>query len=122
MLKAGQPSQPDFLNAVFEVETDLTPESFLDLLETIERDLGRSRKGDWSLRPIDLDILLFEGRVVVTNRLKVPHPGMENRWFVLKPLADLVPDVVHPVLEKTIWELFEALPPSLRCGGHRVLD
>jgi len=121
-LRPGQPNQPDFLNAVFEIETTLDPEPLLDLLEEIERGLGRTHKENWSPRPIDLDILLFEDCVIKTNRLKIPHLEMKNRWFVLKPLADLVPDVVHPVLEKTIWELFQALPPSLRCGGDRVLD
>lgn len=115
LLKPGQPSQPDFLNAVFEVETVLDPERLLDLLETIERDLGRTRKGDWSPRPIDLDILLYENRVVDSPRLKIPHPEMTRRLFVLKPLADLAKDVVHPVLKKTIKEIlwnFSSTPPT----------
>jgi 2-amino-4-hydroxy-6-hydroxymethyldihydropteridine diphosphokinase len=115
MLQPRQPPQPDFLNGVFEIETELEPESLLDLLETIERALGRTRKDDWSPRPIDLDILLYENRVVSTARLKIPHPEMQKRWFVLKPLADLAPDVVHPVSGKTIKELLcnsSSTPPT----------
>jgi len=115
VVKPGQPVQPDFLNAVFEVETGLDPERLLDLLETIERELGRSQKGDWSPRTIDLDILLYENLVLDSPRLKVPHPEMVRRPFVLKPLADLAPDVVHPVLRKTIKEIlwnFSSIPPT----------
>ncbi|HEX5037541.1 MAG TPA: 2-amino-4-hydroxy-6-hydroxymethyldihydropteridine diphosphokinase, partial [bacterium] len=115
VLKPGQPPQPNFLNGVFEVETDLEPERLLDLLEAIERDLGRARKGDWSPRPVDLDILFYDDRVVSTDRLKIPHPGLAGRLFVLKPLADLAPDMVHPVLKKTIKELlwnFSSTPPT----------
>jgi 2-amino-4-hydroxy-6-hydroxymethyldihydropteridine diphosphokinase len=115
LLKPGQPPQPDFLNAVFEVETVLDPERLLDLLETIERGLGRSNKGDWSPRTIDLDILLYEDRVVDSPRLKIPHPEMAHRSFVLKPLADLARDVMHPVLKKTIKEIlwnFLSTPPT----------
>jgi 2-amino-4-hydroxy-6-hydroxymethyldihydropteridine diphosphokinase len=116
-LKPGEPPQPDFLNAVFEVETGLDPERLLDLLEAIERDLGRTRKGDWVPRPIDLDILLYEDLVIASPRLKIPHPEMAKRWFVLKPLADLAPDVVHPVTGKSIRDMFLALSPIM---GERV--
>lgn len=115
LLKPGQPSQPDFLNGVFEVETVLDPERLLDLLETIERELGRTGKGDWSPRTIDLDILLYENLVLDSPRLKIPHPEMTRRGFVLKPLADLAKDVVHPVLKKTIKEIlwnFSSTPPT----------
>lgn len=122
MLKPGQLTQPDFLNAVFEIETHLEPEPLLDLLETIEKEFGRSQKSDWMPRPIDLDILFFENRVVDLPRLRIPHPEMNHREFVLKPLADLAGDVMHPVWGKTIQELLKDLPPSLRCGGDRVLD
>jgi 2-amino-4-hydroxy-6-hydroxymethyldihydropteridine diphosphokinase len=108
-------ANPPFLNGVFEVETDLQPERLLDLLETIERDLGRTGKGDWSPRPIDLDILLYDDLVIRSPRLTIPHPEMARRWFVLKPLADLAPDVVHPVLNRTIKEIlwnFSSTPPT----------
>ncbi len=106
--KPGQ-SAPNYLNAVFEAETLLDPEDLLDALEKVERDLGRRSKGDWAPRSIDLDILLYADRIVETDRLKIPHPEMAGRWFVLKPLADLAPDVVHPGLKKTIRELLNSL-------------
>jgi 2-amino-4-hydroxy-6-hydroxymethyldihydropteridine diphosphokinase len=115
VLQPGQSEQPNFLNGVFEVETGLDPERLLDLLETIERQLGRTSKKDWAPRPVDLDILLYEGRILATDRLRIPHPLMSERWFVLKPLADLAPDMVHPVESKTIKELlwnFSSIPPT----------
>ena len=102
--RPGQEAPP-FINGVFEIKTDLDPEALLELLEGVERALGRQSKGDWAPRLIDLDILLYDNRVCSSARLQVPHPEMSNRWFVMKPLADLAPDVVHPVLGKTIKEL-----------------
>lgn len=107
--KPGQ-TAPDFINAVFEVETDLDPPALLDLLESVEKRMGRRSKSDWAPRAIDLDILLYADRITDSDRLKIPHPKIQNRWFVLKPLADLVPDMVHPVLKKTMNELLEFLP------------
>lgn len=101
--------QPKFINGVFEAETDLSPEALLDLLEQVERNMGRFRKGDWTPRTIDLDILFYGDRVVDSPRLKIPHPEIADRWFVLKPLSDLAPDLLHPVLKKTVKELLENL-------------
>jgi 2-amino-4-hydroxy-6-hydroxymethyldihydropteridine diphosphokinase len=109
LCKPRQAPQPDFLNAVFELETDLSPESLLDVLETVERRFGRTRKSDWSPRALDLDILLYDDRVIETEKLKIPHPEMKSRDFVLKPLADLAPDVMHPVLKKNIRTLLQEL-------------
>ncbi len=109
LCKPGQPPQPDFLNAVFELETSLSPEALLESLEKIERNFGRTQKGDWSARVIDLDILLYDDQLVDTGKLKVPHPHIENREFVLKPLADLAPDMMHPVLKKTIRDLLREI-------------
>jgi 2-amino-4-hydroxy-6-hydroxymethyldihydropteridine diphosphokinase len=89
LLKAGEKEQPDFLNGVFEAETDLDPEKLLDLLEKVEKKMGRSGKGDWRPRIIDLDILLYGDREMKTARLTIPHPEMKKRDFVMKPLADL---------------------------------
>ncbi len=102
--RTGQ-TMPPFVNGVFEIETDRFPEALLDLLEEVERTMGRFHKGTWRPRAIDLDILLFGDQVIQTDHLKIPHPEMEKRWFVLKPLADLAPDMVHPVLGRTILEL-----------------
>ncbi len=109
--------QPPYINGVFEAETILDPEALLSVLERIERMMGRTGKGDWEPRSMDLDVLFYADRCVETERLRVPHPGIPERWFVLKPLADLVPDMVHPITKKTVRELLDALSPP---KGERV--
>lgn len=96
---------PKFLNAVFELETNLMPDQLLEALEGIEKKMGRKQKGNWKPRPIDLDILFYGDQVVESPRLRIPHPEIANRWFVLKPLSDLAPDWMHPISKKTIKEL-----------------
>ena len=93
-----------FVNSVIEVETDLGPELLLKKLKAIEEAMGRKRvKGKrWGSRVIDLDILLFDQDVVDKRTLKIPHPEMHKRRFVLLPLAELAPQVVHPQLGQTV--------------------
>ncbi|MBI2083565.1 MAG: 2-amino-4-hydroxy-6-hydroxymethyldihydropteridine diphosphokinase [Deltaproteobacteria bacterium] len=102
-------TMPDFLNGVFEIETNLSPEDLLDKLEAVERELGRKEKGNWQPRTIDLDLLLYGNEVIQTKRLKVPHPDIEKRWFVVKPLVDLNPKLMHPTLKKRMEELYANL-------------
>ncbi len=116
LCKPGQ-VMPSFLNGVFEVETSFSPESLLETLEQIEQELGRTKKSDWSPRTIDLDILLYSDSILQSMVLSIPHPEMAKRWFVLKPLADLVPDMVHPVLGTTIKELLTMCPSPPRGRG-----
>jgi 2-amino-4-hydroxy-6-hydroxymethyldihydropteridine diphosphokinase len=102
----GGPPQGPYLNTVVEMETPLTPQRLLATLQAIERDLGRAPStARWGPRPIDLDILLYEDRVVREPRLSIPHPLLHERDFVLEPLAELAPDLTHPVLKQTIREL-----------------
>jgi 2-amino-4-hydroxy-6-hydroxymethyldihydropteridine diphosphokinase len=93
-----------FVNSVIEVETELGPEVLLKKLKAIEEAMGRKRvKGKrWGSRIIDLDILLFDQDVVDKRTLKIPHPEMHKRRFVLLPLAELAPQVVHPELGQTV--------------------
>ena len=98
-------TQPDFLNAVFELETDVPPLDLLEVLEKIERQMGRTEKGNWKPRVMDLDILFYGDLVMDSERLKIPHPEISKREFVLKPLCDLASDLIHPVLEKSIRDL-----------------
>ena len=87
------PPQPNFLNAVVEVKTDLEPRALLAVLKGIERRLGRSASERWGPRKIDLDLLLFGDEVIAEDDLKVPHPEMWSRAFVIVPLAEIAPDL-----------------------------
>ncbi len=96
----GPADQPDYVNAVAEMQTTLDPVDLLDFLQTIERNHGRDRNGNvrWGPRPLDLDILLYGRREVATPRLTIPHPGIAERAFVLLPLAELSPVLQIPGL------------------------
>ena len=102
----GGPPQGPYLNTVVELDTRLTPHELLAALQGIERRLGRAPSAvRWAPRPIDLDLLLYQDQVIHDERLVIPHPRMHERRFVLEPLAQLAPDVLHPVLKQTIAEL-----------------
>ena len=101
----GVTDQPTFLNGVCEVRTSLEPLALLHTLLEIEQEMGRVRLRHWGERNIDLDLLLYEDVVMDTSQLKLPHPDMQNRDFVLLPLAEIAPELVHPTLQKTISEL-----------------
>jgi len=94
----GEADQPDFLNSVAEVQTTLTPVKFYQKLSTIEKSLGRTRKTKWQPRKIDLDLLLFDNRVLNSASLTVPHPQMHLRSFVLDGLCQINPGLVHPLI------------------------
>ena len=102
------PHQPRFLNIVCEVTTYLSPEGLLTLAKGIESKMGRTGKSG-EPRPIDIDILLYDDLVKDTPELVIPHPRMTWRAFVLVPLAEIAPDLVHPVAGKTIRELKQAI-------------
>jgi len=105
----GYKNQPMFLNCVVETQTDLSAEELLHAVQKIEKEMGRTKKIRWSPRVIDLDIIFFDSDIINKPDLQIPHPDMQNRDFVLKPLTDIAPDFVHPVLHKTIKELLEQL-------------
>ena len=106
----GSVPQAWFLNLVAEADTALFPMQLLSHIRRIERDLGRVRVTPKGPRTIDIDILFYGKSVIRTERLEVPHPRMGERRFVLAPLADLVPDLRHPVIGRRVREMLAALP------------
>jgi 2-amino-4-hydroxy-6-hydroxymethyldihydropteridine diphosphokinase len=106
------PPQPRYLNAVAKVDCELSPQRLLVILKQIETDLGRVAGSRWTARPIDLDILLWDGQVIADPNLQVPHLELHKRRFALEPLCELAPDAVHPLLGSTMRELLGGLPPQ----------
>jgi 2-amino-4-hydroxy-6-hydroxymethyldihydropteridine diphosphokinase len=105
-----------FVNSVIEVETDIMPDAMLKRLQAIEEDMGRKRVTGkrWGSRIIDLDILLWNQEVIKKKTLKVPHPEMHKRRFVLLPLAELAPQVIHPQLGSSVSALLATVEDTKR--------
>jgi 2-amino-4-hydroxy-6-hydroxymethyldihydropteridine diphosphokinase len=105
----GPPGQGNYLNCVVELETDLGPQELHAVLHEVEQNMGRVRKEPNEARIIDLDLLLYGNLVFQSDKLTVPHPRMHERLFVLEPLAEIAPEVVHPVLRRSVGDLFNEL-------------
>lgn len=109
----GNTDQPSFLNQALEISTTLNARQLMRKVLKIEEAMGRVRKEKFGPRIIDIDILLFENEIHDMRFLKIPHPEMQNRRFVLVPLAEINSTLQHPVLKKTITELLEECPDNL---------
>lgn len=109
----GYTKQPDFYNQVIEIDTTLSPAQLLQGCLNIEKSLGRERSILWGERTIDIDILLYDGRSVQLEHLQIPHPYLHLRKFVLVPLCEIAPDLMHPTIELTIQQLLERCPDTL---------
>ncbi|MGP4078166.1 2-amino-4-hydroxy-6-hydroxymethyldihydropteridine diphosphokinase [Halobacillus sp. K22] len=118
----GYTDQNDFLNMVIQIETSLPPLQLLDHCQSIEKELGRKRVVKWGPRTIDLDILLYNQENMNAERLILPHPHMQERAFVMVPLAEVNPKVTIPFIAKQVEEILEDLPAddvrSMRVWGR----
>ena len=116
----GPPGQPDYLNAVIEIDTRLHPHELLSLCQQLEDKAGRCRDIHWGPRTLDIDLLFVADLVMDDPLLTLPHPRLHQRHFVLFPLNDLAPQLRHPVLKRTVAEILVDLPPV--DGIHQLTE
>lgn len=106
----GKTDQPDFLNIALEIATNLMPLVVLEKTQAIEQQLGRVRSEKWGARLIDIDIIFYEQEIInISTHLNIPHPLMQERLFVLEPMAEIAPNFIHPALGKSIAKLLEEI-------------
>jgi 2-amino-4-hydroxy-6-hydroxymethyldihydropteridine diphosphokinase len=116
----GISEQEDYLNSAVEIETSLEPEVLLKKLKSIEKIIGRTESKRWSEREIDIDILFFGNEIIENEFMKVPHPQIESRKFVLIPMNEIAPDLIHPVFKKTVSELLKETKDNLKVNKFKL--
>ena len=116
----GYTDQPNFLNTVISGQTELSPQELLEVIDKIERKLGRIKRFRWGPREIDIDIIFFGNQILNTEKLVIPHPSFRERDFVLQPLVDLNSQTTDPVSQLTVKELLDRLEPSSLSIIHKA--
>jgi 2-amino-4-hydroxy-6-hydroxymethyldihydropteridine diphosphokinase len=116
----GPAGQDNYLNAVAEILSQTSAEQLLGIMQSVEDRLGRTRPQKWASRTIDLDLILFGGRIIDKPHLKVPHPLMHQRSFVMVPLVEIAPDLIHPVLGQTMREILDSLQNPRRDKTNQI--
>jgi 2-amino-4-hydroxy-6-hydroxymethyldihydropteridine diphosphokinase len=109
----GKTNEPDYLNQVLLVETELSPRQVLEKILQVELDLGRKRDAKWGARTIDIDILFYEDHIINEPGLIIPHPELQNRRFTLEPLSEIAPGWIHPVSKLNMLQLKNNLQDCL---------
>ena len=109
----GLENQPDFLNSVICIHTELSPSDLLNCIHQIEQQSGRQRNVKWGQRTLDMDILLYNNEIINLPGLEIPHPYLPQRRFTLMPLCEIAPNIMHPILKKTMQELLNECPDKL---------
>lgn len=115
----GPADQPDYLNSVIEISTTLSALKLLSLCQALEHDAGRTREIHWGPRTLDIDLIYFADQTNSSEQLTLPHPRLHERHFVLLPLADIAPKLIHPLLDLTTTEMLQQLPKP---EGIRLLQ
>ncbi len=117
----GKTDQPGFLNKAIAIKTSLSPLELLAVVLGIEKTLGRTREEKWGARLIDIDIILYGDQIVsIADELQIPHPQMQHRKFVLQPLVEIAPKLVHPILGISLAEILGSLKDPLKVD--RIAD
>ncbi|MGH7885839.1 MAG: 2-amino-4-hydroxy-6-hydroxymethyldihydropteridine diphosphokinase [Thermodesulfobacteriota bacterium] len=106
---AGYAEQPNFINAVIKIKTSLSPNNLLNSLKLIEKKMGREKTFRWGPRIIDLDILFYENLIIESSTLTIPHEELQKRRFVLEPLLEIEPDLIHPKYNMSIKDILKNL-------------
>jgi 2-amino-4-hydroxy-6-hydroxymethyldihydropteridine diphosphokinase len=109
----GKTDAPNYLNQVIQLKTELSPQIVLQKILNIEDVLGRKREEKWGSRTIDIDILFYGSDIIAEPGLNIPHPELHNRMFTLAPLSEIAPDLIHPVLNKSIFHIKNELKNNL---------
>ncbi len=116
----GVVDQPDFLNQVVVLDTMLSPENLIQTVQKIETIIGKEKEFHWGPRYIDIDVLFFGSQIINKKHLRVPHPEIQYRNFVLVPLNEIEPDFIHPVLNKSIDNLTKSCDDTLSVAKYKL--